>query len=311
MSTRIGNYELIDRFATGGVAEIYRARDVRSGDVVVIKRIKPDADFDPESHAGFLRELQLALMCTHKNLIRGIEKGTQNGFDYGVLEYVDGQDLQQILERARRSNVAIPLVFSTWIVAEILDGLDFAWRIKDANGTQLGLVHRDLAPKNVFVRYDGQVRVGDFGSSLAARTERAEAVVGTLGYMSPEQARMEPLDQRSDLYAAGLILYELVAGARAFDVEGKRDQLVLKLHQKGQTKQVPASVPEDLRLIIEIACAPHPEDRFQTARDMRNALMKTESPPHPDTALGIATLVRRLFLDEFKKSRLPGSPLVF
>lgn len=311
MSTRIGHYELIDRYAVGGVAEIYRARDVRSGDVVVIKRIKPDAEFDPEAHAGFLRELQLALMCTHKNLIRGIEKGTQNGFDYGVLEYVDGQDLQRVLERSRQTGVAIPLAFSTWIVAEILDGLDFAWRIKDGNGAQLGLVHRDLAPKNVFVRYDGQVRVGDFGSSLAARLERADAVVGTLGYLSPEQARLEPLDQRSDLYAVGLILYELVTGTRAFDVEGKKDQAVLKLHQKGQMKAIPLSVPEDLRLVIEIACATHPEDRFQSARDMRLALSKTETPPDPQTGLGIATLLRRLFVDEFKRSRLSGSPLSF
>jgi eukaryotic-like serine/threonine-protein kinase len=311
MTARVGNFELIDRFATGGVAEIFRARDVRTGEIVVIKRIKPDADFDPEAQAGFLRELQLALMCSHKNLIRGIDKGVHNGFDYGVLEYVDGQDLQRILERARSAKIAVPLPFATYIVGEILDGIDFVGHIKDHAGRDLGLVHRDLAPKNVFVRYDGEVRVGDFGSSLATLTERADVVVGTLGYMSPEQARMDPIDHRSDVYAAGLILYELVAGAKAYDIVGKKDQAALKLQQKAQMRPVPRSVPDDIKHVIELACAPKPEDRYPTAGDMRRGLLRTAHPPDEHTALGIATLVRRLFFEEFKQTRLPGSPLPF
>jgi serine/threonine-protein kinase len=313
MSARnIGHYELIDHYASGGVAEIYRARDVRSGEVVVIKRIKPGADFDPEAHAGFLRELQLALMCKHKNLIRGIEKGSQAGHDYGVLEFVDGQDLQHVLERAKRLAVELPISFATSIVAEILDGLDFAWRLKDATGKQLGLVHRDLAPKNVFIRYDGQIRVGDFGSSLATLAEPpADAVVGTLGYMSPEQARLEPLDQRSDIYAAGLILYELVTGERAFDVEGKKELVVLKAHQKAQMKPIPAHVPDDIRLIIEIACAPDREDRYASARDMRQGLARCETPPASEDLRALAALVRSLFVDELSASRIPGLQTAF
>jgi serine/threonine-protein kinase len=311
MSNRVGNYELIDRYAVGGVAEIYRARDVRNGDIVVIKRLRPDQSFDPERHAGFLRELQIALRCDHKNLIRGIDKGAMGGLDYGVIEFVDGQDLQRILERARASHVAIPLPFSTFIVAEILDGLDYAWNIKDGNGKQMCLVHRDLAPKNVFVRYDGQVRVGDFGSSLAAASERADVIVGSLGYMSPEQASLLPLDHRSDVYAAGLILYELVVGHPAYDVKGLRDEKALKLHQKGQHKPVPASVPADLRIVLEVALAPDPVDRYPSAREMLAGLKETAHPPDENTRLGIATLVRRLFDDEFKKTRLPGSPLPF
>ena len=305
MSARIGNYELIDRFATGGVAEIYRAKDVSTGEIVVVKRIRPDIEFDPEQHAGFIRELQLALMCKHKNLIRGFVKGTQNGFDYGVLEYVDGPDLGRILQRARKAGVGIPLEIATFVVAEVLDGLDFAFRLRDANGHQLGLVHRDLAPKNVLVKYDGQVRVGDFGSSLATLTEpRAKIVVGSPGYMSPEQARAESLDQRSDLYAAGLILFELLAGVPAFDIEGKKDAALLKAHQRGMTKTLSDHVPEDLRLVVEIATALDPEDRFQTARDMKAALAKTDTPPDPRTAAALAETVRQLFADEFKATRL-------
>ncbi|HEY4220988.1 MAG TPA: serine/threonine-protein kinase, partial [Myxococcota bacterium] len=280
-AARIDNYELIDRFAVGGVAEIFRARDLKSGDVVVIKRLRPDLAFDPEQHAGFIRELQLALMCKHKNLIRGFHKGTQNGSDYGVLEFIDGKDLQTVLKQVR----PLPLGAAAFIVSEALDGLDFAFRLKDNNGHQLGLVHRDLAPKNILVTYDGAVRVGDFGSSLATLTEpRPKEVVGTLGYLSPEQARGESIDQRSDLYAMGLILYELVVGSTAFDVDGKKDAAVLKLHQRGVCKPVPSSVPDDLRLVIEIATAPEPDDRYKSARDMRAGLLRAHAADAGDLA---------------------------
>lgn len=310
MANRIGEWELIDHFATGGVAEIYRARHVRSGEVVIIKRIRPDLEFDPEKHAGFYRELQLALLCTHKNLIRGIAKGTENGAEFGVLEYVDGPDLERVLARAKAARLAIPAAVATWLVAEVLDGIDFASRLIDANGNELGLVHRDLSPKNIFVRYDGQVRVGDFGSSLASKQERADVVVGTPGYMSPEQALLQPLDHRSDVYAVGLLLQELLTGEPAFDLKSwgakKSDAALLKAHQKGQRKPVPSSVPEDLRMVIDIATAVERDDRYQSAREMKKGLMRTDTPPRPESAEELSALVRRLFADELRASRIPG-----
>lgn len=311
MSNRIGDWELIDHFATGGVAEIYRARDTRSGEVVVIKRIRPDLEFDPEKHAGFYRELQLALLCTHKNLIRGIAKGTQDGADFAVLEYVDGPDLAQVLERARSARVAVPADVATWLVAEVLDGIDFAYRLIDGAGRELGLVHRDLSPKNVFVRYDGQVRVGDFGSSLASKQERADVVVGTPGYLSPEQALLQPLDHRSDVYAAGLLLQELLTGEPAFDLNNKwtgkmGDAALLKAHQKGRRRALPASVANDLRLVVEIATALDPADRYQSARDMKKGLLQSDHPPRAESAEELSALVRRLFATELRASRIPG-----
>lgn len=301
MNARIGNYELIDRYAVGGVAEIYRARDLTTGELVVVKRIRPDIDFDPEQHAGFIRELQLALMCTHKNLIRGIHKGEHGGNDFAVLEYVDGQDLGHIIKRVKM----LPLHLGVYVITEVLDGMDFAYRLKDATGKQLGLVHRDLAPKNVLIRYDGQVRVGDFGSSLATLTEpKADAIVGTLGYMSPEQARLEKLDQRSDVFAIGCILFELVCGQPAFDVEGKKDLAVLKAHQKGASRPVPAGVPEDLRLVIEIALAKEADDRYGTAREMKNGLMKTDYAPSTTSSAQLGALLRKIFEAEYRASRV-------
>ncbi|OGQ17065.1 MAG: hypothetical protein A2138_05830 [Deltaproteobacteria bacterium RBG_16_71_12] len=311
MSKRIGDWELIDHFATGGVAEIYRARDTRSGEVVIIKRIRPDLEFDPEKHAGFYRELQLALLCTHKNLIRGIAKGTQNGADFGVLEYVDGQDLAAVLERARTARTALPPEVATWVISEVLDGIDFAYRLTDGAGRELGLVHRDLTPRNIFVRYDGQVRVGDFGSSLASKQEPADAVVGTLGYLSPEQALLQPIDHRSDIYTAGLVLQELLTGEPAFERSSrwsgkKNDATLLKAHQRNQRRPLPASVPEDLRLVIDIATALDPADRYQSAREMNKGLLRSEHPPLPENAEQLSALVRRLFGAELRTSRIPG-----
>ncbi len=310
--SRLGPYELIDRFAIGGVAEIYRATDTRNGDVVVIKRMRPDRPFDPELHAGFLREMQVALKSDHKNLIRGFELGTFNNIDFGVLEYVDGQDLESILERVRRNKIQVPLSFATFIVGEILEGLDFAHRLTDPHGALLGLVHRDLAPKNIFVRYDGAVRVADFGLSLATLHEIVEEIVGTPGYLAPEQARGEQLDARSDLFAVGCILYDLVVGERAFDYVGLSDSQMLKMHALAKRRPVPDTVPERLRLVIDHALSLDRDDRFANAADMRRALQMTEHPPDAvHTPLGIATLVRRLFEAEFKASRLPGTPLTF
>ncbi len=309
---RLGPYELIDRFAIGGVAEIYRAKDTRNGEIVVIKRMRPDRPFEPELHAGFLREMQVALQAKHKNLIKGYELGTHGGVDFGVMEYVDGQDMESVLERARRQKIQVPYGFATFVLSEILDGLDFAHKIKDNRGEMLGLVHRDLAPKNIFIRYDGAVRVADFGLSLATRQEIAEEVVGTPGYLSPEQAKGEQLDARSDVFAAGCILYELVVGQRAFDVAGKRDSDMLRMHGLGKHRPLTRDVPEQLGMVIETALARDREDRFQNAFEMRRALKQTEHPPdEAHTPLGIATLVRRLFDDEFKRTRLPGNPLPF
>lgn len=309
--SRIGNYQLIDHFATGGVAEIYRARDTRTGLVVIIKKLRADTAFDRDEYAGFLQELQLAMRCTHKNLIQGYEKGTTDGIEYGVFEYVDGQDLHAIIHRARKNRVTIPVSFATFIVGEILDGLEFAWKIKDERGRQLGLVHRDLAPKNVFVRYDGQVRIGDFGSSVMSLIEQPDTVLGTPGFMSPEQASLERVDQRSDLFAVGCILYELVVGRAAFDLAGKKDPAILKMHQKAQRRPIPPTIPEDLAMVLEIATAASPDDRYQSAHEMLRGLKQTDSPPDRQATLGIATLMRGLFAPEFKATRMPGNPLPF
>lgn len=301
----MGNYELVDRFAVGGVAEIFRARDVRTGGLVVIKRMRPDADFDPDLTAGFLREIQLALLSTHDNLVRGLERGSAGGLDYVVLEYVDGVDLARVVARAKERRAAIPLEAAAWIVCSALDGLHFAHELVDERGRRMGLVHRDVAPKNLFVRYDGRVCVGDFGASIAAALEPAPTeIVGTPGYLSPEQAALAPLDRRSDVFAIGCVLHELVGGQPAFDVDGKKDAAILKAHQKGALRPLPksASVPDGVRLVVETATAVAPAGRYATAAAMRDALARAVDL-RPSAQASVAALVRGLFSDEYARTR--------
>jgi eukaryotic-like serine/threonine-protein kinase len=309
----VGNYELIDRYAVGGVAEIYRARDVRSGEVVVIKRMRPDVPLTPDNIAAFAREMHVAFRAKHKNLIRCFNLGSHQGLDYGVLEYVDGQDLENLLVRCRKQNIRLPRGFATFIACEILEGLDYAHGMVDERGEPMRLVHRDVAPKNIFVRYDGQVRVADFGLGLASAYERLEdeAVVGTPGYFAPEQVLRTQVDGRTDVYAVGLILHEMLSGQRAIDVAGLRDADLLKAHRRPSIRELGQDVPEGLRTVVEVALDKDPDNRYHNARDFRQAIARSEVPPDMDAPLGIATMLRQLFDAEFKATRLTGSPLTY
>ena len=130
----VGNYALVDRFAIGGTAEVYRAQDLKTKEWVVIKRLRPDLPFDPEVSGGFLREIQLALLSKHHNLVRGLSHGTHDGLEYVVLEYVQGSDLEQLWRRSIQARVDVPTSFWMYILREVLCGLEFAHALCDASG---------------------------------------------------------------------------------------------------------------------------------------------------------------------------------
>jgi len=182
---------------------------------------------------------------------------------------VEGQDLDRLLTRARTD--LLPTAVALFIMRELLEGLHHAHGMKDERGAVVGLVHRDLAPRNILLGFDGGVKVADFGASVFALTElAAPEVIGSAGYLSPEQARMEMLDGRSDVFAAGCILYQMVTGVPAFNIAGRTDARILAMHQAGAIQPVPATVPSEIRLIIEIACAADAEDRYKDAAAMRD-----------------------------------------
>jgi serine/threonine-protein kinase len=296
----VGHYEILDRFARGGTSEIFRARNDITGDLVAIKRLLPEVAQDQRAKEQFYRESELALLMPHKNLIRAFDVGTVGDVPFVVLEWIHGRDLRTVLEAADAAGFGIPHLTRLFIVREILDGLAYAHAIDDDEGQPLGLVHRDLNPQNVFIRFDGALRVADFGASVFTRVDpEPKEVVGSPGYLSPEQASLKPLDRRSDLFAVGCILFELVTGERVFQMEGLKDRAILKAHQKARIPRLDKSLDPALSDLIATALAKKPEDRFSDAAKMRQAIdaLMGEAVGHQEALMG---LMLALFPEEME-----------
>src|SRR3954454_20157573 len=262
-----GRYELDGVIGRGGMAEVYRARDLRLDRVVAIKTLRSDLARDPAFQARFRREAQSAASLNHPAIVAVYDTGegrTGNGVSpYIVMEYVEGRTLRQVIEAEGRLLPQRALE----ITAQICTALDPAHRA--------GIVHRDVKPGNVMLTPAGELKVMDFGiaravTSTAATMTQTAAVIGTAHYLSPEQARGEHVDARSDIYSTGCLLYELLTGAPPF----AGDSAVAVAYQHVREDPVPPSriepdVPAAADAIVLKAMAKNPANRYQTAADMR------------------------------------------
>ncbi|MBI5494680.1 MAG: protein kinase [Deltaproteobacteria bacterium] len=268
----VGGCELLDRLAVGGAAEVYRARALTTGELVVVKRLRPEVQMDIPAVTGFMRESDVMQRLNHPNVVRALARGEAAGEPFLVMELVDGLDLERAWQAARRRGVTVAPGVWTHVVMEALLGLEHAHRARGAAGA-LGLVHRDLAPRNVLLGLDGTVRITDFGACVFTHVDAPPLdVVGSAGYLSPEQARLDVLDARSDVFAVGCVLQLLLTGEPAFPVEGRDDGEVLAAHQQCRAAPLPRGLHAALRQVLERALAPHPEDRFISAREMAESL---------------------------------------
>jgi predicted Ser/Thr protein kinase len=242
-SQRLGKYELIRRLAVGGMGEVFLARQRGEAGFdrrVVVKRMLPDLAESPDLVSLFIDEARIAAHLAHPNVVQVLDFGSDDGTYFMSMEYVAGENLARVLERAERADTRLPRDMAVHIVAEMARGLDAAHNATDADDKPLGIVHRDVSPHNVLVSYAGDVKLMDFGIAKASnKVHRTEAGVirGKLSYMSPEQANGVELDARSDLFAVGIMLWELTLGQRLFDGD---------------------SAPEILRKVLE---APIPSPR--------------------------------------------------
>ncbi len=214
-----GKYLLVERLAQGGMAEVFRA--VYQGAAgfekqVAVKRILPVFDGTRDFVAMFVDEARIASSLTHVNIVQVSDFGELDGSYYLAMELVDGVDLGRLREAASRRGLRIPVPIVAYIVAEAARGLAYAHDKRGQDGAPLGIVHRDVSPQNVLISYAGEVTIADFGIAKATgklhKTESG-AVMGKIRYMSPEQINGEPLDGRSDLFALGVIFWELLVGA--------------------------------------------------------------------------------------------------
>ncbi|MDB4989788.1 MAG: serine/threonine protein kinase [Myxococcaceae bacterium] len=274
-----GAYTLLRRLAVGGMAEIYVARTLGLGGfekLAALKLVHPHLSADPQFVRMLIDEAKIVVLLTHANIAQVFDLGCVDDTYFIAMEYVDGVDVQGLSRAAERLGRSLDVPVCCFVVAELLNGLDYAHRKRDQNGRPLGIVHRDISPQNVVVSRGGEVKLVDFGiAKTNLRAERTEVGVikGKYGYMSPEQAWADPTDRRSDVFSAGVMLYELLTGSVLYTANS-----VAELISKVRRAEIPSpssvrsDIPEQLSSLVMRALALEPSDRYQTALEMGDAL---------------------------------------
>ena len=298
--SRLGPYEILSLLGSGGMGEVWRARDSRLGREVAVKVLPPQVATDPKALARFEREARAVAALSHPNVLALHDFGRDGGIVYAVSELLEGETLRQ---RLRQGPIS-PRKAAEW-GAQIARGL--------AAAHEKGIVHRDLKPENLFLTRDGRVTVLDFGvalyeapiptsdteaPTLHVRTETGR-VLGTMGYMAPEQVCGEPVDARSDLFALGCVLYEMLTGERPFHRPSVAETVVAVLREEPEgldAAPTPSGrkVPPAFARLVRHCLEKHPEERFQSARDLAfqlEALADEGSGTGP--SLAVAAPVRK------------------
>ncbi len=275
---QFGKYSLIRKIGTGGMAEVYLARTtVAQGlnKTLVIKKIHTAYARSRQFVTMFVDEAKIALGLNHPNIIQVFDFGAVGDTYFLAMEYVEGMDLLRLLQEAAKARLRLSYGLSAYIVQQLAKGLDYAHRKTDEFGEPLAIVHRDISPQNILLSWDGGVKIVDFGIARARDVHEEQGVIkGKFAYMSPEQGRGEPVDCRSDVFAAGIVLFELVCARPLFHGKGKEALEMVKSGAIPRPRDFAPELPESLERIILRALAFHRTDRFQTARDLQHELGK-------------------------------------
>lgn len=277
--SQFGRYTLVQRLATGGMAEVFKAKIISAHGfekLLVIKRILPNLAADKTFVSMFIDEAKLTAQLIHPKIVQVTDFGEEGGQYFIALEFVDGFDGLALLRSAAQRHVKVPVPICMFIASEVLDALDYAHNAKDAEDKPMHLVHRDISPSNVFIARRGDVKLGDFGIAHAQEREsktQAGTLKGKYGYMSPEQVTGGDLDGRSDIFAVGIVLAEMLMGKRLFTAPNDLDVLLMvrdgRLERWDKYGQ---EVPKPLDAIVRKSLAKDLDQRFQSAAEFRNAL---------------------------------------
>jgi serine/threonine protein kinase len=291
------------------MAEVYLARQEGQPRLVAVKRILPNIAADDEFIAMFIDEAKIAGQLNHPNVAQIFDLGKIGNTYFIAMEYVSGHDLRALWDRTRdageRGENVLPVALACYVVRRICDGLDYAHRRRDAKGRPLGIIHRDVSPQNILVSYDGDLKIIDFGIAKAAnRMVRTQTGIlkGKFAYMAPEQARGEPIDHRADIFAIGVILYELLTGERAFKADS--DFVLL---EKVRRVELPAprslrpELPKELERIVFKALAKEAADRYAWASALGADLESFMSAQGYDSSKEeLGGFLRRTFEEELR-----------
>ncbi|MFP4474616.1 MAG: protein kinase domain-containing protein [Desulfatibacillaceae bacterium] len=302
---RFGKYLLLDKIAAGGMAELFRAKMV--GDegfekLIAIKKILPHLVAEKALIQAFIDEARLAAHLQHQNIVRTYDFGRMGNDFFIAMEFLFGKNLRVIAEQAAKRRNALGMDRILWIVAKMCAGLDYAHNLRDYKGENLCIIHRDISPPNVFLTYDGEVKIVDFGVAKAAsqNTQTQMGLIkGKLAYMSPEQAGGESIDHRSDIFAIGAVLYELVTGMRMFQGETMQVLAKVRVAEFEPAENVVDGLPEKLCDVLRKALARRPEDRYQSCGDMLSDIEECiyEMGYRPSSRK-LAEYMRELFAEE-------------
>ncbi len=276
-----GRYQLVERLAVGGMAELFIgtvAGEHGFAKQVVIKRLLPHLLHEATYNAMFIDEAKLTARLVHPKIAQTYELGRVGENLFIAMEYVDGIDVLAMLRECAHRRQRVPAEVAVWIAHEVLDALEFAHNLREADGHAMGVVHRDISPSNVLLSVRGDVKLVDFGIARASASDRAHhsksgTLKGKYGYMSPEQVIEQPLDGRSDLFSVGIVLTEMLIGRRLFAAAAELDVLLMVRDAKlTRLERFGTDLDPELVGILKRALKKSPEERWPSAAAFRDAL---------------------------------------
>jgi serine/threonine-protein kinase len=296
---RLGNYRLVKDLARGGMAQVTLACDA-SGTHVVLKRIRGEQAEDPKLVQMFVDEAKLASTLRHPNIVAVYDSGADAGEYFFAMEYVHGEDLRTVLREIHNRRDRLPIAQVLTVIGCAAAGLHHAHQAVTADGRPLGLVHRDVSPANILVGYNGIVKVTDFGiakATLHSVETRSGTLKGKVAYMSPEQVTGRPIDRRSDVFALGIVFYEVATARRLF--KNDNDFLTMTAIVQGEIpppSQHRPDLPRPVEKMIMKALEPDPADRYQTAQALLDDIEGfMRSIGQTTNANGVADYMKALF----------------
>jgi serine/threonine protein kinase len=302
---RFGRYLLLEKIASGGMAQVYRGKilGVQGFEkLIAVKTILPHLVSEKELVTSFIDEAKLAALLSHQNIVQIYDFGSMEDSYFIAMEYLFGKDLRAVFRQAKERNLPLGLEYALYITSRVCAGLDYAHKLKDFQGKPLNLIHRDISPQNIFITYEGEIKILDFGIAKAASQSTVTQhgmIKGKVAYMSPEQASGHSIDHRSDLFSTGILLYEMVTGKAMFT--GDTMQILAKVReaQFEPPESVVSTLPPKLYDILRLALAKDPKDRYQSCGQMLTDLEEClfALGLHP-TSRGFAHYMKLLFEQE-------------
>ena len=276
-----GKYILLDKIASGGMAEIFKAKTVGvSGfeKILAIKRIHPQFAQNQEFITMLIDEAKISVFLNHSNIVQVFDLGRIGEHYFIAMEYVNGIDLHRYLKKCKSTKQYLPIDIVVFIASEVAKGLDYAHRKTDPEGKPLNIIHRDVSPQNILISDIGEVKITDFGiakANIKSKETTKGLLKGKINYMSPEQAAGMELDNRSDIYALGIVMYEMLTNQRPFYAESDYKQI--EMVKKGIVKSpliFREDLPDELVAIVMKCLRKEREERYQTASELFSDLQK-------------------------------------